>query len=129
MLQYPKEYNLLNEEELEYTGGGSDADFMLALAAGGLAGVIVSSVVYILNGENIRNRKKSRKSGKVSAGYGCRKAQAAGGRHQGRTYDLSAGGDLAGGVCGIGCVHCSGCRYQHSKHVRWPEETVREELI
>ena len=26
MLQYPKEYNLLNEEELEYTGGGSDAD-------------------------------------------------------------------------------------------------------
>lgn len=29
MLQYPKEYNLLNEEELEYTGGGSDADFML----------------------------------------------------------------------------------------------------
>lgn len=59
MLQYPKEYNLLNEEELEYTGGGSDADFMLALAAGGLAGVIVSSVVYILNGENIRNRKKA----------------------------------------------------------------------
>lgn len=59
MLQYPKEYNLLNEEELEYTGGGSDTDFMLALAAGGLAGVIVSSVVYILNGENIRNRKKA----------------------------------------------------------------------
>lgn len=59
MLQYPKEYNLLNEEELEYTGGGSDADFMLALAAGSLAGVIVSSVVYILNGENIRNRKKA----------------------------------------------------------------------
>ena len=60
MLQCPKEYNLLNEEELEYTGGGSDADFMLALAAGGLAGVIVSSVVYILNGENIRNRKKQK---------------------------------------------------------------------
>ena len=55
MLRYPKEYNLLNEEELEYTGGGSDADFMLALAAG----VIVSSVVYILNVENIRNRKKA----------------------------------------------------------------------
>lgn len=49
----------MNEEELEYTGGGSDADFMLALAAGSLAGVIVSSVVYILNVENIRNRKKA----------------------------------------------------------------------
>ena len=61
MLQYPKEYNLLNEEELEYTGGGSDADFMLALAAGGLAGVIVSSVVYILNGENIRNPENPEK--------------------------------------------------------------------
>ena len=59
MLQYPKAYNFLNEEELEYTTGGSDADFMLALAIGGLAGLVVSSVVYVVNGENIRNRMKA----------------------------------------------------------------------
>ncbi len=129
MLQYPKEYNLLNEEELEYTGGGSDADFMLALAAGGLAGVIVSSVVYILNGENIRNRKKAENPEKYLPDTDAAKRKLLADDTKEELMTSPLGGDLAGGVCGIRCVHCSGCRYQHSKHVRWPEETVREELI
>ena len=58
MLNYPKSYEMLAEEELEYTSGGGDVDFMLALAAGGLAGIVVSSILYVVNGENIRNRKK-----------------------------------------------------------------------
>ena len=85
MLNYPKSYDMLAEEELEYTSGGSDVDFMLALAAGGLAGLLcifknicnrnartyqdthtgglagiaISSILYVVNGENIRNRKKA----------------------------------------------------------------------
>ena len=92
MLQYPKEYNLLNEEELEYTGGGSDVDFMLALAAGGLAGVIVSSAVYILNGENIRNRKKAENPEKYLPDTDAAKRKLLADDSKGRTYDLSAGG-------------------------------------
>ena len=42
MLQYPKEYNLLNEEELEYTGGGSDAN--VALVGIGFVGNIVCAL-------------------------------------------------------------------------------------
>lgn len=59
MLNYPKSYEMLAEEELEYTSGGSDVDFMLVLAAGGLAGIVISSILYVVNGENIRNRKKA----------------------------------------------------------------------
>lgn len=59
MLNYPKSYEMLAAEELQYTSGGGDVDFMLALAAGGLAGIVVSSILYVVNGENIRNRKKA----------------------------------------------------------------------
>ena len=51
MLNYPKSYEMLAEEELEYTSGGGDVDFMLALAT-----------------------EKSRMPGKVPAG--CRPCKA-----------------------------------------------------
>lgn len=59
MLNYPETYQALTEKEMEYTSGGSDADFMLALAGGSLAGLILSAVVYCVNGEMIRNKRRA----------------------------------------------------------------------
>lgn len=59
MLSYPEHYFLLTEEEMEYVSGGSDEDFMLALAGGSLVGVVVSTVAYCINAERIHNKRRT----------------------------------------------------------------------